>query len=57
VVTRALEPFPEPVRTLDALHLASADFLRRQGMEVRVASYDDRFLGLARRLKFRVLTP
>ena len=57
VVARALGPFPEPVRTLDALHLASADFLRRQGMEVRVASYDDRFLGLARRLKFRVLTP
>lgn len=28
VLARALEPFPKPVRTLDALHLASMDFLR-----------------------------
>jgi PIN domain len=27
VLARALEPFPIPVRTLDALHLASMDFL------------------------------
>lgn len=26
VLARALEPFPKPVRTLDALHLASIDF-------------------------------
>jgi len=49
-----VEPFPEPVRTLDALHLASADFLRRQDMEVRIASYDDRFLGLAKKLRFAI---
>jgi predicted nucleic acid-binding protein len=54
VLARAVEPFPEPVRTLDALHLASADFLRRQGMEVRIASYDDRFLGLAKKLRFPI---
>ena len=30
VLTRALEPFPKPVRTLDALHLASIDFFHRQ---------------------------
>jgi hypothetical protein len=28
VLERALEPFPEPVRPLDALHLASIAFLR-----------------------------
>ena len=28
VLARALEPFPRGVRTLDALHLASIDFLR-----------------------------
>ena len=28
VLVRALEPFPVPVRTLDALHLASAELLR-----------------------------
>ncbi|MBI3770171.1 MAG: PIN domain-containing protein [Deltaproteobacteria bacterium] len=44
VLMRALEPFPTVVRTLDALHLASADFLRRQGQAVRLATYDDRLL-------------
>src|SRR5207248_3261651 len=28
VLSRALEPFARPVRTLDALHLASMEFLR-----------------------------
>lgn len=42
VLTRALDPFPVPLRTLDALHLASADFLRRQGQTVRLATYDHR---------------
>ena len=47
VLSRALDPFPVPVRTLDALHLASADFLRRQGQKVRLASYDDRMVRAA----------
>ncbi len=42
VLTRATEPFPAPVRTLDALHLASMDFLVRQGQRIRLASYDQR---------------
>ncbi len=42
VLTRALEPFPVPLRTLDALHLASLDFLRRQGQSVRLATFDQR---------------
>jgi predicted nucleic acid-binding protein len=42
VLARAVEPFPAPVRTLDALHLASAEFLCRQGQTVRLATYDDR---------------
>jgi predicted nucleic acid-binding protein len=48
VLERAAAPFPTPVRTLDALHLASADFLRQQGATVRVASYDQRLLAAAR---------
>ena len=52
VIERALEPFPAPVRTLDALHLASMDFLRRQGQQVTLASYDDQFIAAARRMKF-----
>jgi hypothetical protein len=48
VLGRALEPFPVPVRTLDALHLASLDFLRGRGQRVELASYDDRLLSAAR---------
>jgi predicted nucleic acid-binding protein len=52
VLGRALEPFPKPVRTLDALHLASMDFLRSQGQSVTLASYDDRLTTAARALRF-----
>jgi predicted nucleic acid-binding protein len=51
VLERAIEPFPKPVRTLDALHLASMEFLRRQGQAVRLASYDGRLLVAARSLR------
>ncbi len=42
VLARALEPFPRPVRTLDALHLASLDYLRGHGQKVELATYDER---------------
>jgi hypothetical protein len=51
VLVRARAPFASPVRTLDALHLASLDFLREQGLDVSLASYDERMLTAARRLK------
>ncbi len=47
VLGRALEPFPEPVRTLDALHLASIEFLRGRRIDVRLATYDRRMSALA----------
>jgi predicted nucleic acid-binding protein len=50
VLARALLPFPRPVRTLDALHLASLEFLREQGQTVRLASYDERLLTAAHAL-------
>lgn len=50
VLGRALEPFPVTVRTLDALHLASLEFLRGRGQTVELASYDDRLLEAARSL-------
>jgi hypothetical protein len=47
VLARALEPFPAPVRTLDALHLASIEFLRGRGQTIELASYDaSRELGI-----------
>ena len=50
VLKRALEPFPVPVRTLDALHLGSIEFLRVRGQGVELASYDDRLTHAARAL-------
>jgi hypothetical protein len=47
VLARALEPFPVPVRTLEALHLASVEFLRGQGQSVSLASYDKRLKAAA----------
>lgn len=44
VLARALEPFSAPVRTLDALHLASIEFLRGRGQAVELASYDERLI-------------
>jgi predicted nucleic acid-binding protein len=48
VLARALEPWPTPLRTLDALHLATADHLRKRGEPIEVASYDNRLLDAAR---------
>jgi predicted nucleic acid-binding protein len=49
---RALEAFPEPVRTLDALHLASLDYLRSQRLSVRLATYDARMARAATQMGF-----
>lgn len=54
VLTRALEAFPKPVPTLNALHLASMDFLRRLGQVVSLASYDSRLVDAARALRFKI---
>ena len=54
VLARALEPFPTPVRTLDALHLASLHFLRERRQDVRLATYDARMLAAAKRLRFEI---
>lgn len=50
VLARALEPFPTPVRTVDALHLATMDFLRDHGQRIELASYDARLVAGARAL-------
>jgi hypothetical protein len=56
VLARALEPFPVPVRTLDALHLATIEFLRSHGQAVELASYDVRLLAGARALGVPIRT-
>jgi predicted nucleic acid-binding protein len=50
VLARALDPFPIPIRTLDALHLASIEFLRIRQQQVELASYDGRLIAGARAL-------
>ena len=47
VLGRALLPFSRPVRTLDALHLATMDFLRAQGLVLTLATYDQRLAAAA----------
>lgn len=54
VLVRALEPFPISVRTLDALHLASIEFLRARQQSIELASYDERLLAPARALGIRL---
>jgi uncharacterized protein len=54
VLTRALEPWPVSLRTLDALHLATADHLRAQGEAVELASYDRRLIAAAEALAIPV---
>ena len=50
VLARALESFPTTVRTLDALHLASVEFLRELGQRPALATYDARLAAAARAL-------
>ena len=49
-LARAREPFPLALRTLDAIHLASAVYLQRRGYRVEVATYDARMREGARAL-------
>jgi predicted nucleic acid-binding protein len=53
-LARAFEPWPVALRTLDALHLATADYLRRQGDAVELASYDNRLIVAAQALGFPI---
>ena len=48
VLARALGAFPIPLRTPDALHLASLDYLRGRRQAVELASYDRRMTAVAR---------
>jgi hypothetical protein len=56
VLSRVVQPFPVPIRTLDALHLASLAFLEQQGHAVELLSYDRRMLDGARAMKLGIST-
>jgi predicted nucleic acid-binding protein len=58
VAYRAEEGFPnEPVRTLDAIHLASALFLRQSFPDLVIATTDGRVEGNAALLGFQTTPP
>ena len=50
VLARALEPFPTPIRTLDALHLSTIEYVRNRRERVELASYDSRLVAAAQAL-------
>ncbi|MEZ4423522.1 MAG: type II toxin-antitoxin system VapC family toxin [Gemmatimonadota bacterium] len=52
LVRESFESLPKGLRTLDALHLASALFLRDQGVDVRIATYDGRLAAAASEMGF-----
>ena len=54
VVARGFEPLLVPVRALDALHLASMEYLRQLGIAVELASYDSRLIAAARGMGFEI---
>lgn len=56
VLARATEPFPLPIRTLDALHLASIEFLRGIGQRPRLATYDHRLSEAAKALDIPLIS-
>lgn len=53
VLARALDPFPgsDPLRTLDALHLASCAYLIDNKQAITLASYDQRMTAVARAME------
>jgi hypothetical protein len=57
ILTRALEPFPVPVRTLDALHLASIAFLVGLGQRPSLVTYNFRLAAAAGALGVPVIHP
>lgn len=55
ITDRARRPFPrEPIRTLDAIHLASALFARTLVPETLLLTLDDRIRACGEELGFRV---
>jgi PIN domain len=54
---RMFIPWPVKLRTLDAIHLATAHHLREHGVDLQVATYDSRLAEAALALGFLVIRP
>jgi predicted nucleic acid-binding protein len=55
VLERAAEPFPTLVRTLDAIHLATALLIRTEHEDLVFATHDGQLATAARSVGFKVL--
>jgi hypothetical protein len=56
VTERARRPFPaEPIRTLDAIHLATALLARAMVPDLALLSLDERVRGSAEQMGFRIV--
>lgn len=55
ILRRAAEPMPTALRTLDAIHVASALALRGQTASLQLATHDGEMATAARALGFRVI--
>lgn len=55
VLARAADPFPTLIRTLDAIHLATADLARRSTKDLVFATHDRELGTAANALGFRVI--
>jgi predicted nucleic acid-binding protein len=57
VLERAIQPFPKPIRTLDALHLATCVYLASRSRPIKLATYDSRLSEAAGALGLEVIRP
>ncbi len=48
---------PKGLRTLDAIHIATLEYLRRTGRELTLATYDQRLATAAQAMGFQVIVP
>jgi hypothetical protein len=55
IIERARRPFPEPIRALDAIHLASAVTARKAVLDLAMLSLDGRVRKAADHLGFPLL--
>ena len=57
ILERALHPFPVVVRTLDGLHLATIEYLRKRDATVELATFDARMITASRAMDIAIYAP
>jgi len=57
VLSRALESFSAPIKTLDSLHLATALYFKAGYPGLSMATYDQKMAKAAKALKFKLEDP